>query len=140
MLLSAEFCMSIKGVEIPSGLMTGRINQPIFNPKHDKKKKEMLENAVNKAGLNVTERLALNEVYFPNGGGFDLFPSAPVYTKNIFIKKNTNPDDDMFIQKTKALEYPEHVCRIITKTYRSSKDSLEANLDNAIKKLKRILK
>ncbi len=132
--------MSIKGIEIPSGLMKGHINQPNLGPKHDKKKKEMLDNAANKAGLNVTERLALNEVFYPNGGGFDLFPSAPVYTKNIFIKRNTNPDDDMFIQKTKALGYPEHVCRIITKTYRSSKDSLEANLDNAIKKLKKVLK
>ena len=125
---------------IPSGLMREYINRPKTEPKHDKNKKAMLENAVNKAGLNVTERLALNEVFFPNGGGFDLFPSAPVYTKNIFIKRNTNPDDDMFIQKTKALEYPEHVCRIITKTYRSSKDSLEANLDNAIKKLKKVFK
>ena len=126
--------------EIPSGLMLGYINRPKYNPKPDRKKQEVLRKAVDKADLNVTERMALNEVFYPNGGGFELFPDAPIYTKNIFIKRNSNPDDDMFIKKTESLSYPEHVCRIITNTYLSSKDSLQANFDNAIKKLKKVLK
>lgn len=133
--------MSIKGVEIPSGLMldyVGRPVQPITLS--DKKTKKMLENAADKAGLNVTERLALNKMFYPNGGGFKLFPDVPVQTINIFYKRNSNPEADEFIRETKELKFPNRVCRVQWNERLSKNDSFHTNLNNALKKMKSILK
>ena len=141
MLLSAEYCMSIKCVEIPSGLMKEYINRPTpAVTKQDIKNRKMLEKAVDDAELNITERMALNKRFFPNGGGFNIFPNIPVQTINIFYKRNSNPEDDEFIRETKQLEFPNRVCRVKWNERLSKKDSFQANLDNAIKKLRKTLK
>ena len=49
-----------------------------------------LEKAVEDANLNVTERMALNKKFFPNGGGFDLFTASkelPTYTLYLKVIK-----------------------------------------------------
>ena len=98
-----------------------------------------LEDAVEKAELNVAERMALNKEFYPNGGGFNLFPeSAQTYKFNIFCKRGTNPEEDTFTREIEQLELPEHVCRVKKRTFPSKSDNFTTNLDNAIKKLRKV--
>lgn len=98
-----------------------------------------LEQAVEKANLNVTERMALNKKFFPNGGGFKLFPTDTNYGEfNLYLKKGT-PATDEFVKAAESVEIPEHICRIKQHVYRSSKSSYSQNLQNALNKLKRVL-
>ncbi len=131
----------INRVEIPSGLMEGRIFNPNNLSIENSDKRMVLDKAVEKAGLNVTERLALNDTFFPNGGGFNLFPENVYMHKfNIFYDGKTPPEADTFTKEIKQLVIPETVCRTQTRIYPSSKGNFATNFDNAIKKLKAVLK
>ncbi|MGM9994366.1 MAG: hypothetical protein ACI37R_06525 [Candidatus Avigastranaerophilus sp.] len=102
-----------------------------------------LEKAVDDANLNVSERLALNKKFFPNGGGF------PLVNKNVSI-----PEVTEFYQKGKGLEQDSFSRElsdvelelqgkngiIYTLMQKSPKDNFQTNLENALNKLKEVLK
>lgn len=128
--------------EIPSGLMVNQIRN--YSPKHtiaNAYRHVFLEQAVDSADLNVTERMALNKKFFPHGGGFELFPKTKnAASFNIFWEEGASPLKDTFTREVEQLKLPEHVCRIKKRYFRSSKSNLQANLDNALKKLKKAVK
>ena len=127
-------------MEIPSGLMKQRVVNPNNLSIENAEQRMMLDRAVDRAGLNVTERLALNDTFFPNGGGFTLFPENVYLHKfNIFYDGKTPPEADTFTKEIEQLEIPETVCRTQTRIYPSTKGNFATNLDNAIKKLKNAL-
>ena len=99
-----------------------------------------LEQAADKANLNVTERMAINKKFYPNGGGFRLFPTDTNLCEYTLYYKKGCPDTDEFIKQTQSLKIPENICRIKQSVHRSSKNCYEKNLENAIKKLKQVLK
>ena len=97
-----------------------------------------LDKAVDEADLNVTERLALNEEFFPNGGGFDLFKdNQQELQMNIFFNNNSK---DEFTKTISEIEIPENVSYMDVKFIKSSKSNLQANLENALKKLADVMK
>ncbi len=100
----------------------------------------VLDKAVNDAGLNVTERMALNKKFFPNGGGFELFPKeARVARFNTFYRPGQEYQDS-FTREVEAVKLPEDVCMRQERIMRSKKGNFQANLDNALKKLGKVLK
>ncbi len=134
--------MRVNGIsEIPSGLMLDKINNPNNVSIENLYRRFELEDAVERADLNVTERMALNRKFYPNGGGFNLFPeNVPIYKFNMYYKKGSLPEEDTFTKEIESLTLPEHVCRVQKRTYVSSKYNFSSNLDNAIKKLREIFK
>ena len=83
--------------------------------------------------------MALNKKFYPNGGGFNLFPeNVQIHKFNIFHQRGAMPESDTFTKEIEQLEIPEHVCRVKKKTFFSAKDNFTANLDNAIKKLRKV--
>ena len=125
---------------VPSGLMEDvftRSNETIY----DIELKDILEKAVKSAHLNVTERLALNEKYFPNGGGFELFPDDVYeHQSTLYYKATTPVEADKFLNKALNLNVPDNVClhQIIIKE--GKKPCLDSNLETAMLKLKNVLK
>ena len=85
-----------------------------------------LEKAVEDANLNVTERMALNKKFFPNGDGFKLFPTDTNYCEFNFYLKKGSPVTDEFVKAAESV-IPEYQI------------SYSQNLQNALKKLKRVL-
>ncbi len=86
-----------------------------------------LEKAVEDANLNVTERMALNKKFFPHGDGFKLFPTDTNYGEFNFYLKKGSPVTDEFIKAAETITIPEY------------QRSYSQNLQNALKKLKRVL-
>ena len=125
---------------IPSGLMEdvfSRSNKSI----KDIELKDMVERAVKDANLNVTERMALNETFFPNGGGFELFPEDTyAHELTIYYNPIIPPENDEFVNKTLKIKVPDYVSvyKYIFKD--GKKPSLTLNLESALSKLKNILK
>lgn len=99
-----------------------------------------MKKAADDANLNVTERLALNHKFFAKGGGFELFPQhIQVPQLNHFYNSSTDNFDDSFTKEVAKLEIPEHISRIKNNFKKSSKGNFQTNLDNALKKLKKVL-
>ncbi len=99
-----------------------------------------LEKAVKDANLNVTERLALNETFFPNGGGFELFPpDIHEYESTLYYVPNMPPESDTFITKALNIDTPNSVCIHKYITRKSKKPSLVVNLETALEKLKKAI-
>ncbi len=100
-----------------------------------------LEKAVEDAHLNVTEIMALNKKFFPNGGGFDLFTKSkelPTYTLYL------NKDDKITDKFTKealdvAQKTPGGAMAIDSFPLNPGESSYAQNLQIALKKLKRVL-
>ena len=124
--------------EIPSGL----IRKPFSDAKMTIENVELraaLDKAVEDAKLNVTERMALNHKFFPNGGGFKLFPeNVRVPEINIFYAPG-KPNNDSFTREINNLKIPEYVSQQKQRVIKSSKGNFQANFDNAVKKLKKVL-
>lgn len=128
----------ISEMEIPVGLMKSPINRSMTI--ENVELRAALDKAVEDANLNVTERMALNKMFYPNGGGFELFPKnvqVPVF--NMFHKPG-QVFQDSFTKEVDSIKIPEYVSRVNERTLRSSKGNFKANFDNAIKKLKKVLK
>ena len=101
-----------------------------------------LQKAVDDADLNVSERMALNKKFFPNGGGVPLCKKG---AKEVYITTFHKPgktlSDDEFAKECDAIDdkLPENV-DIWEKFSKSKKGNYKTNLDNALKKLKQTLK
>ena len=126
--------MDVKKIEIPCGL----IKTPAPNLDNIDLRVS-LEKAVEDANLNVTERLALNEKFFPNGGGFNLFPKNEPIPKNTMYYKPGVPPNDSFTRKAESIKIPKHINIINEIIIKSSKSNFQTNLEHALKKLKRVL-
>lgn len=126
-------------VEKPSGLLRSKSDPRMTIENFELR--ETLNQAVEDAGLNVTERMALNEKFFPNGGGFELFPkNVQVPQFNIFYQKGGSGEVDSFTREIEKLKIPDDISQQKTHIFRSSKSCFQANLDNALKKLGNVLK
>ncbi|MBE7704926.1 MAG: hypothetical protein E7Z90_03820 [Cyanobacteria bacterium SIG29] len=130
--------MSMKvPVEIPSGLI---------RPKQDKKMtvenaelKIALQQAADNADLNLTERLAINKKFFPDGDGFDTTPKYDdILEITTYYKKDSDEKDNF---NEEALELALRTTDGVVKdTHRqSSKSSFQTNLENALKKLAKVV-
>ncbi|MCD7780032.1 MAG: hypothetical protein LUH05_05100 [Candidatus Gastranaerophilales bacterium] len=134
--------MEVKGAVkiIPVGLIIKKTD-----PKQTIENVELrtaLEQAVENADLYVTERMALNKKFYPNGGGFELFSKnndePPVFM--FYSNKKGGKSSDSFTKEVESIKIPEDICRIKTGVRNSSKSNYQANLDNALRKLKNVLK
>lgn len=103
--------------------------------------KDFLKKAADNAHLNVTERLALNEEFFPEGGGFELFPDN-VYEHEsvIYLTKQRDLLKDEFTQKILHMEVPDNVNVHRLSIEHAKEPSFQMNLKNAILKLSYALK
>ncbi|MBQ3641684.1 hypothetical protein II906_07165 [bacterium] len=99
-----------------------------------------LQYAVDKAGLNVTERLAINEKFFQNSDGFDLFQKGKDFAEAVIYLNDGEAEalKDSFTRLLTDVSIPDGIkYTVITK--KSDKGNFEANLDSAIKKLQEAL-
>lgn len=128
-------------------MIVSRVNFTARNPLGARTEDEMREKlfkAADDAKLNVTERLALNDEFFPQGGGFELFPEdyREHHINNFITESNTSDEfipHDGFSIEVEELQYPEHASVVKNHYFRTKKSNFQANLDNAIKKLKSVL-
>ena len=97
-----------------------------------------LQYAIDKADLNVSERLAINEAFYPNGGGFDLFQKDKSEAEVILYKNGKDDEQDEFTKELIQIEVPKNVSFNI-KTQTSQKGNFETNLTNALNKLKKMI-
>ncbi len=126
-------------VERPSGLLKSKADSCMTI--ENVELRATLDKAVDDAGLNVTERMALNEKFFPNGGGFELFPKdVKVPQFNIYYQKGGSGQIDSFTKEIENLKLPEDFSQQKTRIFKSSKTCFQANLDNALKKLGNVLR
>ena len=98
-----------------------------------------LEKAVDDAHLNVTERLALNKQFFPNGGGFNLFPKNVIVPQFTFYYKKGDTQVDEFTREAESIKFPQRISRYESSIRKSNKSCFEKNLENALKKLNKVL-
>lgn len=119
----------------PVGLIRGKESTTLENVEL----RATLEKAVEDAQLNVTERMALNKKFFPNGGGFELFPKNQTVPEFTFYQKKGSLGLDSFSKEVQAVKIPEDICRISQRVRRSSKGCFQKNYENAMKKLKQVL-
>ena len=100
-----------------------------------------LEKAVEDAKLNADERNALNQEFFPNGGGFNLPSDAKAPAgKTIIYREGKNINQDTFTKEHSEQDI-ESQSRLVPENERnSSKSDFQTNLENALKKLKEVLK
>ncbi len=129
-----------KITEIPSGFITTNPTDPKYTIENVELRCT-LEKAIDDANLNATERMALNKQFYPDGGGFAVFTDDGKPARfNIFYNKEYNPETDSFTREIKNIKLPEYANRVEKRSYHSSKSNFQANLDNALKKLKKVLK
>ena len=64
--------MKVVPIESPSGLIRKPVDRSATL--ENKELRIALEQAVDAANLNLTERMAINKQFFPNGDGFKLVP------------------------------------------------------------------
>ncbi len=125
---------------VPSGLMEdvfSRSNKSI----KDVELQDIIERAVKDAHLNVTERMALNATFFPNGGGFELFPNDVREHEAVLYYNPLNPpESDEFLNEALHLQVPENVSFYKYKFVEGEKTTLMSNLETALSKLKNVLK
>lgn len=122
----------------PVGLIKGRESRTLENVEL----RATLDKAVEDAGLNVTEILALNERFFPNGGGFDLFTKSkelPTYT--LYLNKGDKITDKFTKEALDvAQKTPGGAMAIDSFPLKPGKTCFQENLDSALKKLYKVLK
>ncbi len=97
-----------------------------------------LQYAVDKANLNVSERLAINEAFYPNGGGFDLFQKGAEEANAVIYSNGANDFQDTFTRELLEIEIPDGIAFKV-RTQKSAKGNFETNLAMAISKLKEVI-
>ncbi len=131
--------MKITGIqEIPAGLIKKTPDPRLTIDNVELR--ATFDKAVEDAKLNVTERMALNKKFFPNGGGFELFPSDIRVPQFNFFYKPGELAKDSFTREIESVKIPEDISIIKEYRLKSSKGCFQTNLDNALKKLKKVLK
>ena len=96
-----------------------------------------LEKAVDDADLTTSERWALNKKFYPNGGGFELFPKGKDTAVFSYHLKPGKLERDVFEQ----IEIPKGINMVVTEVdFKKSANTYKDNLSSALKKLGKILK
>lgn len=120
---------------IPSGLMLDSIKTEA--PYENVELRATLEKAVDDADLTTSERWALNKKFYPNGGGFELFPKGKDTAVFSYHLKPGKLERDVFEQ----IEIPKGINMVITEVdFKKSANTYKDNLSSALKKLGEILK
>ena len=120
---------------IPSGLMLDSIKTEA--PYENVELRATLEKAVDDADLTTSERWALNKKFYPNGGGFELFPKGKDTAVFSYHLKPGKLERDMFEQ----IEIPKGINMVITEVdFKKSANTYKDNLSSALKKLGKVLK
>lgn len=120
---------------IPSGLMLDSIKTEA--PYENVELRATLEKAVDDADLTTSERWALNKKFYPNGGGFELFPKGKDTAVFSYHLKPGKLERDVFEQ----IEIPKGINMVITEVdFKKSANTYKNNLSSALKKLGKILK
>lgn len=120
---------------IPSGLMLDSIKTEA--PYENVELRATLEKAVDDADLTTSERWALNKKFYPNGGGFELFPKGKDTAVFSYHLKPGKLERDMFEQ----IEIPKGINMVVTEVdFKKSANTYKDNLSSALKKLGKILK
>ena len=130
--------MKVVPIESPSGLIRKPANrrQSVENAEL----RIALEQAVDAAGLNLTERMAINKQFFPNGDGFKLVPpDTDIVEITTYYKKNDTELDDFAAEAMQiAAESGNEMVRETVKP--SKKGNFQTNLENALSKLYAVFK
>ena len=130
--------MKVVPIESPSGLIRKPVDRR--DTLENKELRIALEQAVDVAGLNLTERLAINKKFFPNGDGFKIVPpNADVLELTTFYKKGQYEEDD-FAKEATRIAYRSGAEIIEEKVKPSRKSNYQTNLDNALAKLYGVFK
>ena len=120
---------------IPSGLMLDSIKTEA--PYENVELRATLEKAVDDADLTTSERWALNKKFYPNGGGFELFPKGKDTAVFSYHLKPGKLERDVFEQ----IEIPKGINMVITEVdFKKSANTYKDNLSSALKKLGKVLK
>ncbi len=120
---------------IPSGLMLDSIKTEA--PYENVELRATLEKAVDDADLTTSERWALNKKFYPNGGGFELFPKGKDTAVFSYHLKPGKLERDVFEQ----IEIPKGINMVVTEVdFKKSANTYKDNLSSALKKLGKILK
>ena len=100
-----------------------------------------LSQAVDAANLNVSERAALNHAFYNGEQVFPLFKKGEqIASINYFHKNGEIGVNDSFTKEVMSIKVPEDVSIVKEKYMTSQKGNFQANLDNALKKLRQIVK
>ncbi len=129
--------MEVSAIEIPSGL----IKAPTDRRKtvENSELRIALEQAVDVADLNLTERLAINKEFFPHGDGFRVAPlTEDILELTTFY--TVDGEDDKFNEEARriAMRNSDGIYRETIK--KSQKSSFQTNLENALNKLYKVFK
>lgn len=127
---------------IPVGKMQNAIVQQA--PYEHVELRETIRKAVDDAGLNVTERWALNKGFFPDGGGFPLLKKGEDVAE---FSLYSSPEKHHYLSmKTQVPERIDNITDTFLRTLDDKnikdnlKDTYEGNLKSALKKLGKVLK
>ena len=125
--------MKVISIESPSGLIRKPLDRSATL--ENKELRIALEQAVDAANLNLTERMAINKQFFPNGDGFKLVPpDTDVVEITTYYKKDDTELDDFAAEAMQiAGESGNDLVRETVK--HSEKGNFQTNLDNALAKL-----
>lgn len=129
--------MKVSAIEIPSGLIKKPVDrsQTIENAEL----RIALEQAVDAADLNLTERLALNKEFFPQGNGFKIIPpNEDILELTTFITEDGVQDEFSEEACEIAMRNPDGIYKVTIA--KSDKNSFQTNLDNALEKLYKVFK
>ena len=127
---------------IPVGKMQNAIVQQA--PYEQVELMETIRKAVDDAGLNVTERWALNKGFFPDGGGSPLLKKGEDVAE---FSLYSSPEKPHYLSM--ITQVPERIDNITDTFLRTLddknikdnlKDTYEGNLKSALKKLGKVLK
>lgn len=126
---------------VPIESFSGLIRKPVDRSAtlENKELRIKLEQAIEDADLNLTERMAINKQFFPNGDGFKLVPpDTDVVEITTYYKKDDTELDDFAAEAMQiAAESGNDLVRETVKP--SKKGNFQTNLENALAKLYDVL-
>ena len=99
--------------------------------------RETLDKAVKDAHLSTSEIYALNKKFYPNGGGFNIFPNGKDIVQ---INYYSNKEDKFTHELNKIVEEASPDVINMTMIPRKSGSNFTQNLAHAYKKLAQVLK
>ena len=100
-----------------------------------------LEQAVDEADLNVSERLAINEAFFPKGDGFAPIPKdRDILEITTYYNIDGKRSEDDFAHRAFEIA-ADHGDKIVKENFvLSAKCNRKGNFDKAIEKLSKVIK
>lgn len=130
--------MKVVPIESPAGLIRKPVDRN--NSVENKELRIALEQAVDAADLNLTERMAINKQFFPKGDGFKLVPpDTDVIEITTYYKKDETELDD-FAQEAMQIAAASGNDLVHEAVKQSKKGNFQTNLESALSKLYSVFK